>query len=251
MKQPEICYVRPEDVTGDVLWLQKAEAHHLVHVLRKRARDPFVAVDGLGTAYACEIARPTKDGLEARIMRKSYGMGEPAFCLTLALAVPKPDRLEWAVEKGTELGIAGIVPLLTQRTVLPAQRVKAGRLHKVSVAAMKQCRRSRLPVIESPRSLAEVCARATDADLKLIAHEKETRRSIEGVISALRRDGGTTTVTAGILCIGPEGGFTAEEVAMAEAHGFMAVTLGCRRLRVETAAVAATALVMEKMGELG
>lgn len=246
----EFCYVRPEDVGGDALTLQKDEVHHLTRVLRKNKHDLICAVDGRGNAYECEIESFEKTSLKARILKRRRLQGEPVFHLTLAVAIPKKDRFEWILEKGTELGVARFVPVLTERTVTNGKAVKPQRCQRILLSAMKQCRRSVLPALEATLQFSEVCRTSGRFHLSLLAHEKRPDLKLEDAIARKTDSGKPENANTGILLIGPEGGFTEAEVAEARDAGFGIFGLGPRRLRTETAALTGAALILDRMGEL-
>jgi 16S rRNA (uracil1498-N3)-methyltransferase len=245
MDKPELYYVRPQDVSGEYLSLKKDEFHHLVHVCRKRQGDTFLAADGQANVYECQIEFLERDGLQARIIKKRKFMGEPLFQLTLALAVPKKERFEWVIEKATEIGVNKLIPLMSDRTIAHAKSLNYQRCGRIALAAMKQCQRSLLPIVEPMQDFRAVCENAVSG-LKLLAHEKAPQTRLEDIF----KNPGIEQAKSGVVCIGPEGGFTEEEVAFALAHGFTIFGLGPRRLRSETAALVAAALVLDKMGEL-
>lgn len=234
-------YVPPENVHGDGLTLPDDESQHITKVLRKEKGDAFLAADGAGTTYECEIISLLRDRVAARILSKVLGRGEPKFSLTLAVALPKKDKFEWIIEKGTELGVSRFIPLLTARTIVAEKSLKIHRCQKIAISAMKQSGRSRLPVLEPPLALSALLAAPSSGDLRLIAHEKENTRKLDDLLVPAR---------SAILCIGPEGGFTEDEIIAARQRGYGSFGMGCRRLRTETATITAAALVMHKMGEL-
>jgi len=243
--KPELFYVRPQDVSGEYVSLKKDEFHHLVHVCRKGRGDTFLAADGQANVYECQIERLGRSGLQARIIKKRKFMGEPAFQLTLALAVPKKERFEWVIEKATEIGVSKLIPLTTRRTIAHKKSLNYQRCSRIAMAAMKQCQRSLLPTVEPMQDFCTVCETAV-GELKLLAHEKEPQIRLEAIL----KNPGVGHAKSGIVCIGPEGGFTEEEVAFALAHGYAIFGIGPRRLRSETAALVAATLILDKMGEL-
>ncbi|NIR50382.1 16S rRNA (uracil(1498)-N(3))-methyltransferase [candidate division KSB1 bacterium] len=250
MSRSEFFYVRPNDVYSNYLRLRKDEFHHLVHVYRRKRGDIFSAVDGKGHVYECQIEEVLTEELEARIVKKARYVGEPYFQLTTALAVPKKDRFELLVEKGTEVGISKFIPLLTERTVVKVKSIRLNRCQKIALAAMKQSRRSVLPAIEQPSSFEKLCQHAEGYNLKLLAHEKTEHRNLDDLLQTSKTKNRLKYAKTGILCIGPEGGFTDEEARLATKHGFATFGLGPRRLRAETAALIASVLVLDRMGEL-
>lgn len=246
MAEREVFYVKPEDVSHDSLILRDREIHHLVNVRRKNTGDFFIAVDGNGTAYDCLIASIAPRTLQAKILKKHRFYGEPLFKLTLAAAIHKKARFEWVIEKATEIGVATLIPLLTIRTVMSEQALKPQRFERISISAMKQSCRSSIPQIEPPIDFTSLCETSTHYDIKLLAHEKELDISLNDII--LREN--VPKFKSGIVCIGPEGGFTTEEVELAKSSDFSIFGLGPRRLRAETAALIAVGLILDRMGEL-
>jgi len=172
MPHREYFFVRPQDVVGESLFLQKDEIHHLVHVHRKEVGESFLAVDGQGMVYECLIEKMQKDVLRAKIMKKHRRIGEPVFQLSLAMALTKKGRFDWVIEKGTELGISKFIPILTKRSMVNEKSAKPERWTRIALAAMKQCGRSYLPQIEPLKFLQAVCEYSSTYELKLIAHEK-------------------------------------------------------------------------------
>ncbi len=169
---------------------------------------------------------------------------ESAIDLTLAVALPKGDRQRWLVEKATELGVGRLVPISTRRSVVRLKESGMERLDRFVIEACKQCGRNRLMEIEQPVGWEEFLSHTNDERIRLIAHPSRT--------DFLVRPNGWTdlevrpTTTPIVAAIGPEGGFTDEEVQSAAEAGWQAVSLGPRILRVETAALALAALVLLK-----
>ncbi|MFQ5823610.1 MAG: RsmE family RNA methyltransferase [bacterium] len=250
MNHRDFFYVRPQDVAEDFLTLQKEEVYHLIRVQRKKIGEGFLAVDGIGTVYDCQIEDLKKDFLKARILKKRRNVGEPVFQLTLALCILKKGRFEWVIEKGTEIGISKFIPVHSNRTIVSENYSKLKRWERIALAAMKQCGRSCLPTIESPKPVDTVCENCLDYGLKLIAHEKKSGQNLDNIFKSLDENTNLDYIKLGVLLIGPEGGFTDEEVKMATEFGFSAFTLGPRRMRSETAALIGSALILDRIGEL-
>lgn len=222
--------------------LQKIERHHIINVHRKRVGDVLYAVDGQGTVYECTIAEILSNKVRASIHKKYRGLNEPTFKLTLAVGLTKRTAYEWVIEKGTELGVSSFVPVITQRSLMQERGHKIERWRRIALAAMKQCGRSRIPDIKSPTPF-QVVLHTSDSDLKWLAHESANTNW--GSLSQK-----VDNASSGTLLIGPEGGFTDEEVREAKVSGFSAFGMGPRRLRTETAAMIGAALILNKMGEL-
>ncbi len=229
-------YAPPSFVEGDRLRLPEEEARHAVRVLRRRAGDEVVVVDGEGGWYRVRLDRVNKKHASGVILERRINVGEPDYDLTVGIAVLKnPNRFETFLEKAVELGVTTVAPLLTARTEKTV--VRASRAQRIMVAAMKQCGRSRLPRFAPPETFANHLD-SDPPDLGVICHEKTGPVSL---LSALRACPSARRVR---VLVGPEGGFTDDEVEAAGRAGYRAVSLGPRRLRAETAGVAAAAAVL-------
>lgn len=234
-------YVLPQDVVGDRVLLRGEEAHHAARVCRCRPGDLIDATDGAGTLYRCRVVVCSVDTTEAEVLDRLTEHGEARARVTLAVAPVKGERFDWLVEKAVEAGAARIVPMLTGRTVVEG----GGRLERwrrVALAAMKQSRRARLTEVTEARPFGEALPELErEVDLLLLAWEgAEASDSLSKVIPA------SPVNSVGIL-VGPEGGFTEEEVAAARAAGARPFSLGPRRLRTETAGMLAVALVLHEL----
>jgi 16S rRNA (uracil1498-N3)-methyltransferase len=232
----EYFYAPPGSVTPPTLTITGDELLHMTHVMRMREGDALRVVDGVGNSYDARITSITRQAATCRITAHAQRVHEPARALTLAAGMLKnPSRFDYLVEKAAEIGVVRIVPLLTERTI--PRHAKTERWQKLCVAAMKQSGRCVLPEIAPPVTFGEFLSSSEPHALKFIPHEQAeiplTRSSIAG-------DGPV------VVCIGPEGGFSDEEVARAKGAGFEPVSLGARRLRTETAALVACAIVLHE-----
>lgn len=227
----ESFYVLPQYISGSELSIQGDEYHHLTRVLRSKAGDRILVVDGTGTGYECVIDRINREKAYCKIENVCSQYNEPEVDVTLMLpALKNHSRVEWIVEKGTELGIRRFLPVHTERTI--RHRIRYDRLRKIARAAMKQSQRSFLPEIADELTLHELFAKADTAfDKIFIGHEgapvSDSMRNVYGQLAGQRV----------LLLAGPEGGFTVEEVKICERNGGRVVSLGTRRYRAETAAL--------------
>jgi 16S rRNA (uracil1498-N3)-methyltransferase len=232
-----------------MIYFPESESHHAVSVMRLSQADLVMVVDGAGTAYRGEIARIVgKKKVEVRIHSEIRNFGEPTVILTLAAGLSAGSKFDTVVEKGTELGVKRFVPVITEKSKVrledPKKAIaKTRRLERVALAAMKQCRRSYQPEVSHPVSLAEYVRQTDQQSLRLIFHHADTATSLE----QLPTDSHPKRVD---LLVGPESGFSPEEVETAIKAGFMPVSLGSRTLRTETAGPVACTLVMHALGEL-
>lgn len=234
-------FVRPAAVSDRHFYLENEEAHHAIRVMRKRVGDTLCAADGCGNLYEGRIESVEPMRVCVEILKHEVGVGEPRMRLILAAAPPKGDAFDWVVEKGTELGVAVFQPLITQRTIIEPQN-RLRRWRQKALSAMKQCGRSVLPEVREPVPFAEFCLRLPNP--AFIAHE-EADTPLHEFAATLR-----LAKEAAVL-IGPEGGFTDEEIETAMKNGAEVISLGPRRLRSETAALAAVIRLLAMAEENG
>ncbi len=235
-------YVKPENVRSDHFVLDGDEYKHATKVLRKHPGDSLSAVDGKGRLYSGVILNIEKNQLTVSLQDVADNVGEPRLKLTLAQAVPKGSSVDWVVEKGTEMGVSAFLPILSQRSIVqPDSRLTRYQLK--ALTAMKQCGRSRWPIVHEPVRFSELFKRA-GYDYVFIAHEK----AAPGYRLQTLEFQNESQV---LVCIGPEGGFTDDEFDMAVNAGAMPLYLGPRRLRSETAALVACMQILSIAGELG
>lgn len=210
--------------------LRGDEARHLARVMRARAGDAVVLFAGTGVEWPARVLRIGRDEVELETDPPRAGAGPGGPAVTLAVALPKGDRQKWLVEKLTELGVARLVPLVTDRGVAEASPAAVERLRRGVIEACKQSGRNTLMEIGEPRSVAEAVVGRPSTALALVAQPgAEPCGPVPAAVAEI------------VVLIGPEGGFTPDEVARATAAGCRAISLGPHVLRVETAAVAAAA----------
>lgn len=216
-------------IQGEYHILSPEESKHCVRVLRFAEGETVALVDGRGNWYNGSIVTADVKGCRIKIIEKIENHGRRSFRLHLAVAPTKNiDRIEWMLEKCTEMGIDGITLLNTEHS--ERKVVKEERLEKVVVAAMKQSLKAYLPKLDPMTGFREFVASRTETQ-RFIAHchEGEKKR-----LDEIYRPGNDV-----VILIGPEGDFSEEEVAWAEKHGFVSVSLGTSRLRTETAGMVA------------
>jgi 16S rRNA (uracil1498-N3)-methyltransferase len=215
-------------VAGDgCVVLEGDEARHLARVRRVAAGETVELFDGRGFATRAEVVAVGRDRVELRPVGAPLPDRAPLLQVSLATAVPKGERFDWLIEKATELGVQRLVPIVTQRSVVDPRPAKLERLRRAVIEACKQCGRNHLMTIEPPRHWTDLLTEPADG-LRLLAHP-------EGLpLASWPRPGRDRTAW---LAVGPEGGFTEEEVAAARAAGWVVVGLGPSLLRIETAGI--------------
>ncbi len=230
-------YCPPSGISGDTLEISGGEFAHLAHVMRKKEGDALMVVDGRGNAYASVISEIDKRSARCRVVKTHPRFNEPDLRVTLAAGILKnPSKFDFLVEKATELGVHAVVPLKSERTIPGGG--KSDRWRKLALAAMKQCGRSVWPEVRELTTLGALLGESGTYDLKLVAHE---RAGGEAMPMPRPGDGAVKNV---LVLVGPEGGFSGEEISLCRGSGFETVYLGPRRLRTETAAIASLALLL-------
>jgi len=212
-------------LTGD-------EARHLTRVLRAKVGDAVVLFDGMGHEWSARIVSIGRDRVELDTAEPLSNPPANGIPLTLAVALPKGERQKWMVEKLTELGAARLVPLETTRGVAEATASAQARLERVVIEACKQCGRNTRMEISSGRSLDRLLA-AVPADACVVIAHPDGRPLTADIVPAAALEV--------IALVGPEGGFTDQELTAAEHAGVIRISLGPHILRVETAAIALAA----------
>lgn len=223
-------------IQGPSVCLKGPEAHHLARVMRARAGDRVVLFDGSGSEFVAQVERRERSLVKLVVLERLDVDRELPFRLTLGLALPRGDRQRWLVEKLVELGVTALVPLQTERGVAQPSPSARSRLQRTVIEASKQCGRNRLLRIDDPVRLADYVKRDADGSVRLMAHPGKAGSPLG--VQQLQH------APAICVVVGPEGGFSEAEVAVAREGGWTMIDLGTRVLRVETAAVAMASLVV-------
>ena len=228
-----------------VLVLRGENAHHAGRVLRLRPGEAVTLCDGKGTDYDCTVETLEKDAVTCRVLGSHPADTEPEQQLTLFMALPKGDKMEFIVQKAVELGVSEIVPYLSKNCVSRPDKTdkKVERWRKIAVEAAKQCGRGVLPAVHAVVPAAEAVRLAAQAETALFLYENEKQTGLRDALA-----GGVGKTVS--LMVGPEGGFAPEEAAAAKDAGLVSVSLGTRILRCETAPVAALAAVLYAGGNM-
>ena len=229
-------YVPDPPSADGVVRIPRAEVRHL-HALRLGPGDRLSVFDDAGREHEVVLDRVGTRDAVGYVVATSLASRESPLELVLAPALLKHDRMDWVVEKATELGVVRIAPVVTRYTV--ARGDHAERWRRIALAAAKQCGRTRIPAVDPPRPLADVVAERWPG-LRLVAWEEERAARFADLPDAAR------FVT---MLVGPEGGLEGAEVDAARAAGFTTVTLGRRVLRADTAALVAMTLCQQRWGD--
>jgi 16S rRNA (uracil1498-N3)-methyltransferase len=238
-------YVETKLEAGAALELPPETAAHIAKVLRARVGDGLILFNGDGHEWSGQIESVRGARVRASIGPGTFVDRESALAVTLVQSVPRGDRMDFIVQKATELGVARIVPTLSQRSVvrLDARQCEAKATHwrAVVVSACEQCGRNRIPAVDEPRQLIDYLGAAAGGGTRLVL---EPDADGDG-------DGGKWNVAGSVeIAIGPEGGFAPDELEAFRVAGFKRVRLGPRILRAETAAIAALTWLQTQFGDM-
>lgn len=229
-------------VTGPLL-------DHLRASLRVRTGERIWIGDESRRRHLIEVTHVDRRTLRGTVIEHRTGPSPSTPSLLIGQAILKGERMDWAIQKTTELGAAAIVPLVSEHTVVRPKQGRIGsqqeRWQRIATEAAQQSERWDVPVIGAPCTAMEFFSTRAQAALKLILSERGTGQGLTAVALP------SSPTQAIALAIGPEGGWRDEELAQADANGFLSVTLGARILRAETAALAAVGILQSRLGELG
>jgi 16S rRNA (uracil1498-N3)-methyltransferase len=246
-------YIDAALIPGGFVELPPETASHLARVLRARSGDELILFNGDGREFNGSIETVRGSRVSA-----SVGDGRPVdrespLAITLIQCVPRGDRMDFIVQKATELGVARIVPLLSQRSVVRLDKSqaesKAVHWRAVAVSACEQCGRNRLPTIEAAQPLLNYLGESSAAAGPRLVLEPESAPQM-GTLAPGPGGAVDAAMTSAEIAIGPEGGFATEELEAFRVAGFSQVGLGPRVLRAETAAIAAVVWLQARLGDM-
>lgn len=245
-------FVQPGEVEADVVRLSGEEATHALKVLRLTIGDHIAVLDNHGQEYRVEVTAIGPDGLAGRVLSRKPRLTEPRLAVTIAQGIPKGDKFETVVQKATEIGAVGFIPLFTERTVVELSPAKASaradRWRRVAKEAAKQAGRAVVPEVVDAIQLESLSEWWGGRGPVLVLWEEEGARGFREELASLL---GTRPDKQMLLVIGPEGGLSEREVDKLRGFGARTVTLGPRILRTETAGPVALACALLLSGDLG
>ncbi len=229
IKADKLFYTPNFDAKASAYTLPEDESKHAIKVLRMQAGEHIHLIDGKGGLFEVEITNPHPKRCELNIVSSQTNYGKRNFKLHIAIAPTKNmDRLEWFLEKATEIGVEEITPVICRNS--ERKELKMPRVEKIVVAAMKQSVKAYMPQLNEPCTFNQLLEKST-ASQKFIAHCYEDDKQLLKTTYSKGKDV--------LILIGPEGDFSTEEVEKAQVAGFVPVSLGESRLRTETAGVVA------------
>ncbi len=240
-------FVKPESISANnINILDKDDIHHIIRVLRLKEKDKIIVLDGLGNEYNVVITSITQHIVIGEIVKKITYPPEKIE-LTLIQALPKVTKMDLVISKCTELGIKRIIPVKTQRSVinLKEESIKLVRWKRIAKSSSSQCQRVEIPVINPITNLKTSLELIKEVDLGLILYEKAKRLLREVFLN------GNLKLKKIAIFIGPEGGWTSQEITEVEAKGIIPVSLGQNILRCESAPIVACSIILYELGMIG
>ena len=273
-------FLPPEKLTSDKIIITGEQARYISLVLRVQPGDSLIVFDGSGYRYIFKIMQTHKKEVVAEKIRKEAYFAESPVLITLAQGLPKSDKMDLIIQKTTELGVREIIPVITERAQVRHSE-KIERWRKIALSASQQSGRERIPEIKEPVEFTNFLLNIVDGDegvipakagiqkkemdspvkpendepadkafskktqLKLIFFEGQKENNLKEVLTGFKDKKRV------VLLIGPEGGFSNDEVRAAVEKGFIRTSLGPRILRTETAPIAAISIIQYELGDIG
>jgi 16S rRNA (uracil1498-N3)-methyltransferase len=242
-----VYFIQSKSIQNDRITLTGELAHHLRNVLRCRAGEIVLLVDEDRVRYQAELNQVSEKQIIAKILQRERPEPRPTHAVTLAQAVLKGDRMDWAIQKASELGVNVIIPVVTERTVARPKAERSehqrDRWQKIAKEASQQCGRVDFSDVKPVVSLDDLLKNPPEASLKLVPWEQEQARSLKAALHNLKEEKSVAVL------IGPEGGFSPREIEKAREAGWTSVSLGPRILRAETAGMAVLAILEYELDE--
>jgi 16S rRNA (uracil1498-N3)-methyltransferase len=235
-------FLPPEDLDKQQIVIHGENARYLSSVLRMKPGELLTIFDGKGNRYICRINEIHKKEAVVEKIKEEAFSAEPPILLTLAQGIPKTDKMDFIIQKATELGVHKIIPLITKFSQI-RHTAKTERWRKIAQSASQQSGREKIPLIDDPILFGDFLALYKDAD-GLIFSEEKRDRNLREILNRLKNSGEIT------LIVGPEGGLSHEEVESSIEKGFTAVSLGPRILRTETAPIIALSIIQYELGDI-
>lgn len=226
-------FVEPDHFTDHEVTIVGDDVHHIVNVMRAKEGEEIFVSDGSGRSARARLAVLSAKEVKATVVERLEEKRELPIRVTIGQGLPKGEKMEWILQKGTELGAFSFFPFSSERTIVKLDAKKEAkkleRWRKIIKEAAEQSHRDVLPQLLPPVSFREALAAGAQYTRCVIAYEKEGGATLHQVMDEL------SAKDSLLVLIGPEGGFSPDEVAQAEAKGFLSVSLGPRILRTETA----------------
>ena len=241
-------FVEESQIKDHIIEVTGQDVRHIRDVLRLQEEAVIEICNGQGMDYQVAITHIGQDLIKTKVLEQSFSKAEPETKITLFQSLVKGDKFEWVIQKAIEIGVQQIVPMQTTYCVSKMDKskkskTKVKRWNKIAQSAAKQSGRGIIPQVANPVSFKEALELSKEMDFACIAYEKEDRTNLKSYIEGSR--GKKISVL-----IGPEGGFSKEEIDQAQEAHVQAITLGPRILRSETASIVLVSNILYELGEM-
>lgn len=242
-------FVTPDAITPPTIRISGDLLHHLRDSLRLHPGDSLLLNDGCGTRYRVEVTRVTSQAIDSRIIDQYTECAHRTLPIVLGQALIKGDKMDWVIQKATELGVDTIVPIHSTHSVIKLRPERLehqrSRWERIARDAAQQSERWTIPTIADPLDLAQICRQYAAAPVKGLLAERSSGPSLATIPLPQNHQHPI------VLLVGPEGGWAADEQRLAQEQGFLPLTLGPRILRAETAAIASLSILQSRLDEMG
>jgi 16S rRNA (uracil1498-N3)-methyltransferase len=244
-------FITKDDFHAENAVLRGRHAHQIRDVLRLKPGQHIIVLDNLGFEYKLALTKVEKSEINGTVVEKRPATGEPTVRITLYQALARQDKFEWVLQKCTEVGVARFVPIITRRSAIrDASSIGAKKLARwrtIIKEAAEQAHRGRLPKLSQPITIEKGMAELEGFERSLIASTRAHGMSLRDSLRDRRALFGGVEMA---LLVGPEGGFTEDELERGRARGAIPFYLGPRILRTETAALVAASLILHELGQM-
>ena len=241
-------FLGPNEINAAGPVIQGSDAKHIRTVLRSKPGDELILFDGQGSDYHGRITKITTKGIHLTVLDRFPSANESPIHITIGQALIRSRKMDRIIRHFTELGGNTFIPFSAKRSMVKSEEERfekrRHRWQKIAAESLKQCGRSKIPRIESVQSFQEIIATWDGYDLCIIFDNNMVARSVA------RSPESTKTIKRILALVGPEGGFTTEEVGMAHQQGFVTCHMGPRILKSDTALIAAVTLIQQRFGDL-
>jgi 16S rRNA (uracil1498-N3)-methyltransferase len=243
-------FVPPEAIQAQQVIFPEEIAHQISRVLRLKPEQKVCVLDNTGWIFETVLEMVDGNRVEGRIINKALSGTEPEYRIQLYLCLTQREKFEWMLQKGTEIGVSYFVPVISNRSLIQKKSQvdykKIQRWEKIIREASEQSGRGKIPVLAQVMDYRQALSSACNQNaMALIPWEKEASLSLKEALTGAKESKQPVS-----LIIGPEGGFSEQEISQAREQGIQPVTLGPRILRMETAAMVAAALVLYELGQM-
>ncbi|MCM8710405.1 16S rRNA (uracil(1498)-N(3))-methyltransferase [Clostridium sp. SYSU_GA19001] len=242
-------FVKKENIDGDFAVIEDDDVKHIYKVLRLSVGDKISINNLEGSEFLGEIRSINKRQVTVKLLEKLPVNNESPINIYLYQGLPKSSKMDLIVQKGTELGVKEITPVITERVIVKSELgefKKVDRWNRIALEACKQCKRTLIPKINTPIEFEHLINDIKTMDLVVVPYENQESFGIKNVIKSVKNN--TKNIA---IVIGPEGGFEQSEIEVFRNIGAHIVTLGPRILRTETAGFVCVSLLMYELGDIG